>query len=147
MAMMANDGPSPLPPSLRLGLDAHQPLKRPYARFLLGPLFHDSRTPHVFESRWWATTYCRLPLRSSPHDVAFESWNISALICLNHAPSWFYFTLAESQNPNLWTYVCVFSTSSSSAFAFLVEMDFSFESLFAIKLVVITTAIPLFLLL
>ena len=41
------------------------------------------------------------------------------------------FTFAESRKSDLWTYVCVL-TLSSSAFAFLIEMNLSFKSLFAI---------------
>jgi len=49
---MASDGPSPLPPSLRLGLAAHQPSRRHQAQSWpvpAGPLtmFHNPRTPHV----------------------------------------------------------------------------------------------------
>jgi len=65
------------------------------------------------------------------HVVAFESWNICAPISLSRVPSWFYFTFAESRKPDLWTYVCNF-TSAISVFALPIEMDFSFESLFAI---------------
>ena len=50
MVVMASDGPSPLPPSLRLGLPAPQPSRRHHAQFLLGPSFHDPRTHHVLES-------------------------------------------------------------------------------------------------
>jgi len=60
-----------------------------------------------------------------PQIVAFESQTISAPICLSR------FTFAESRKPNLWTCVCIF-TFSSSAFAFLIEIDSSFKSLFAI---------------
>jgi len=60
-----------------------------------------------------------------PQVVAFESWTISAPICLNR------FTFAESQKSDLWACVCVW-TFSSSAFACLIEMNFCFESLFAI---------------
>jgi len=60
-----------------------------------------------------------------PLVVALESWTISVTICLN------CFTFAKSQKPDLWTCVCVF-TFFSSAFAFLIEMTFSFKSLFAI---------------
>jgi len=48
---------------------------------------------------------------------------MSAPICLNR------FTLAESWKPDLW--IRVF-TLSSSAFAFLIDTNFSFKSLFAI---------------
>jgi len=51
--------------------------------------------------------------------VAFESWTISAPVCLNR------FTFAESQKSDLYTCVCVF-TFSSSAFAFLIRMHLSF---------------------
>jgi len=61
----------------------------------------------------------------APEVVAFESWTIPAPICLN------CFTLAESRKPDLWTCVRVF-TFSSSAFAVLIEMNFSSKSLFAI---------------
>ena len=47
---MARVCPSPLPSSLRLGLAVHQPLKRHYAQSLLVPSFHDPRTSHVLES-------------------------------------------------------------------------------------------------
>jgi len=60
-----------------------------------------------------------------PQVVAFESWTISAPICFN------CFTFAESRQSDLWTCVCVF-TFSSCVFAFLIEMNFSFKSLFAI---------------
>jgi len=71
--------------------------------------------------------YCASILQraTSPQVVAFESWTMSASICLN------CFTLAESRKPNLWTCLCVF-TFSSSALAFLIEMNFSFKSMFAI---------------
>jgi len=57
--------------------------------------------------------------------VAFESWTISAPSRLNR------FTFAEPWKPDFWTCVCGF-TFSSSAFAFLIEMNCSFKSLFAI---------------
>jgi len=47
---MASDGPSPQFPSLRLGVTAPQQLRCQHAQSLLGPSFHDSRTPHVLES-------------------------------------------------------------------------------------------------
>jgi len=50
MAVMASDGPSPHSPSLCLGLPAPQPSRRRHAQSLLGPSFHDPRTPHVLES-------------------------------------------------------------------------------------------------
>jgi len=62
-----------------------------------------------------------------PQVIAFESWTISASICLNR------FTFAESQKSDLKTCACIF-TFSSSVFAFLTEMNFSCKSLFAIWL-------------
>ena len=50
MVVMASNGPSPHPPSLRLGLPAPQPLRRHHAQSLLGPSFHDPRTHHLLES-------------------------------------------------------------------------------------------------
>ena len=47
---MASDGSSPHSPSLRLGLTALQPSRRHHAQSLLGPSFHDTKTPHVLES-------------------------------------------------------------------------------------------------
>ena len=47
MTMMATDGPSPHSPSLRLNLPAPEPSRRHHAQSLLGPSFHDPRTPHV----------------------------------------------------------------------------------------------------
>jgi len=52
MAVMASDGPSPHPHSLRLGLAAHKPSRPHHAQSLLRPSFHDPRlvTPHFLES-------------------------------------------------------------------------------------------------
>jgi len=147
MAEMASDGPSPHSPSLRLGLPAPQPTRRHHAQSLLGPSFHDPTTscsrilPRASRAslppRWWAMTPHRLSLRpctappscmqpaAPPQVVAFESWPISAPICLKR------FTFAESRKSDLWACVHVF-TFSSSAFAFLIETKFSFKSLFAI---------------
>jgi len=60
-----------------------------------------------------------------PQVVAFESWTISVPICLNR------FNFAESRKSDLSACGCIF-TFSSPAFAFLIEMNFSFKSLFAI---------------
>jgi len=56
--------------------------------------------------------------------VASKSETISVSIRLNR------FTLAESRKSDLWTCMCVFTLSS--AFAFLIEMNISCKSLFAI---------------
>ena len=53
------------------------------------------------------------------------STHFPSLLCVN------CFTFAESLKPDLWSCVCVF-TFFSSAFASLIEMNFSFKSLFAI---------------
>ena len=47
---MASDDPSPYSPSLRLSRTVPQPSTRCHAQTLLGPSFHESRTPHVLES-------------------------------------------------------------------------------------------------
>ena len=145
---MASNGPSPHFPSLRLGLPAPQPSRRHHAQpeSLLGPSFHDPRTHHVFEShpeqaaslsrrddgrRHAVGSHSALALRlylaacNPSSGCRFWVLTISAPICLNR------FTFAESRKFDLWTCVCVF-TFSSSAFAFLIEMNFSFKSLFAI---------------
>jgi len=138
---MASDGPSPHPHSLRLGLAAHQPLRPHHAQSLLRPSFHDQRTPHFLESH---------PERGAPlsrrdderrHAVGshsalalhlyFAACNPSSncrIWVLDHLCS----NLSQSERhrrPDHWT--CVF-TFSSSAFACWIEMNFSFESLFAI---------------
>jgi len=60
-----------------------------------------------------------------PQVVAFDPETISAPICLN------CFTFAESRKSDLWTCMCV-STFFYPAFTFLIETNFSFQSLFAI---------------
>jgi len=67
-----------------------------------------------------------LQLATPPQVVAFESLTISAPICLN------CFTFAESRKSDLWTCVCVFTFASSAFLFFLIKMNFSFKSLFAI---------------
>ena len=47
---MASNGHSPHSPSLCLGLTVSQPSRRRHAQSLLGPSFHDPRTPHVLET-------------------------------------------------------------------------------------------------
>ena len=144
--MVASDGRLPHFPSLRLGLPAPQPSRRHYAQSLLGLSFHDpknascSRIPPrasraSLPPRRWAMTCCQLSLHprteplfcnpaAPPQVVALESWTISAPICLN------CFTFVESRKPDLWTCMCIFPLSSS-AFAFLIEMNCNFKSLFA----------------
>jgi len=50
MAVIASNGPSHHPTSLRLGLAAHQPSRRHHTQSLLGPSCNDPRTPLVLES-------------------------------------------------------------------------------------------------
>ena len=71
--------------------------------------------------------HCAFTLQPAtpPQVVAFESLTISAPICLNR------FIFAESRKSDFWTCACVF-TFSSSDFAFLISMNFSFKSPFAI---------------
>jgi len=104
MVVMASDGPSPHPPSLRLGLPAPQPSRRHHALSLLGHQFHDARTHHVIESHpeQAAPLSCRdderrhaigshsaLALRlhlaacNTSSSCRFESYTISAPIYLN----------------------------------------------------------------
>jgi len=144
MVVMASDGPSPHSPSLRLGLPDPTKSRHNHAQSPLGSSFHDPKTHHVLEShpeqaallsrrnnerRHAVGSHFALALRlylaAGNPSSSCRFWTISDPICLNR------FTFAESRKPNLWTCVCVF-TFSSSAFTFLIEMNFSFESLFAI---------------
>ena len=123
---MASDGPSLHSPSLCLGLPAPQPslARRHHAHSLLGPAFHDPGTHHhdVLESTpskprlspaatmsddtisaLTPSLHCASILQPAtpPQVVAFESYTISAPICLNR------FTFADSWKSDLWTCVCV----------------------------------------
>jgi len=98
---MVSNGHTPHPSSLRLGLATHQPPWRHHAQSLLGPSFHNPRTPHVLESHLERAApfsrrdddrlsalppplHCASILQpATPDVVAFKSWNISAPICLN----------------------------------------------------------------
>jgi len=143
---MASDGPSPHFPSLRLGLPASQPSRRHHAQSLLGPSFHDPRTHHVLE--FHPEQAAPLSRRDDKRRRAVGSHSALALrlyltACnpssscgfwvLDHLCSNLYrsYHLCESQKSDLWTCVCVL-TFSSSAFAFLIDMNFNFKSLFAI---------------
>jgi hypothetical protein len=116
MAVMASNGLSPHFPSLRLGLTAPQPSRRHHAQSLLRPSFHDPRSL-MFSNRTPskprlspATTMSddilsalSSPLHcasisqpvTSPQVFDFESWTISAPICLNR------FTFADSRESDL----------------------------------------------
>ena len=145
---MATDGPSPHFTSLRLGLTAPQPSRRHHAQSLLGPSFHDPRTPHVLEShperaaplsrrddeRWHAVgshsaLALRLYLAACNPSSSCHFWVWDHLCSrLNLSRSFHLCWITEIRTLNL--YVCF--TFSSSAFTFLIEMNSSFKSLFAI---------------
>jgi len=103
--VIASDGPSPLPPFLRLGLATHQPSRGHHPQSLPGPSFHDPRTLHVLKSHperaaplpaalvinnmlSAPTLPFILQPATPPHFVALESWTISAPICLRVGPNW-----------------------------------------------------------
>jgi len=146
MAVMASDGPSPHSPSLHLGLPAPKPSRHHHAQSLLGPSFHDPRTPHVLESHPEQAAPLSLRYDELRHAVGSHSalalrlylaacnpssscrfWVLDHL-CFNLSQSFYLFWITKS---DLWACVCVF-TFFPSAFAFLIEMSFSFKSLFAI---------------
>jgi len=147
MAVMGSDGPSPYFPSLRLGLPAPQPSRRHHTQSLLGPSFHDPRTHHILES---------LPERAAPpsrrdnershaigsHSVLAMRLHLAACnpssscrfwvldhLCSNLSQSFHLCWITEIRSLNLW--VC-FYLFLFCLFTFLIEMNFSFESLFAI---------------
>jgi len=149
MVEMACNGPSPHSPSLRFGLPARQPSRCHHAQSLLGTSFHDPRTHHVLESypkplqaaplshrddeRWPAigshsTLALRLHLAACSPSSSCRFWVLDHL-CSNLSHSFHLCWITEIRSQ--WTCVCVF-TFSSTAFAFLIEMNFSFKSLFAI---------------
>jgi len=143
---MANNGSSPHPLFLRIGLAAHQPSNRHHDQSLLGPSFHDSRTPHVrvFESHpeWAAPLSCRdderrhavgPPLRPCTYLAACKSFSSCRFWLLDHFCSnlfqlFFIFEITKTRSLNL----CVCFYCNLFCFAFLKDMDSSFESLFAI---------------
>jgi len=144
---MANNGPSPHLPSLRLILAAHQPSRCHHAQSLLGPSFHYPRTPHVLESHperathhsrrddEWSNAVGSHSVLELRNYLAACTWPLLKLSLLSLGPSVLQFVSHVSFLLNHWNPifepVCVFSFSSS-ALAVLTEMDFSFESLFAI---------------
>jgi len=146
MVVIASDGPSPHSPSLRLGLPASQPSRRHHAQSLLGPSFHDPRTYHVLEShpeqaatlshrddeRWHtigshSVLALRLHLAACNPSSSCRFWVLDHL-CSNLSQLFHPYWITEIRSVNL----CVCFTFFSSAFAFLIEMNFSFKSLFAI---------------
>jgi len=88
-----------------------------------------SRASHP--PRRWAMTRHRLSLRPCTAPPSCSLKPLLNLSLLSLRPSLLQFVSIVSPLLNHGTCVCVF-TFSSSAFAFLIEMDFSFKSLFAI---------------
>jgi len=154
---MASDCPSPLPPSMLRGLATLHPSRHHHVQSLLGSSLYDTRTPHVLESHseraalltgQWVTTCSWLPTLcpcTAPLSCSLELLLNLSLLILGPSLIWYVptachrdsvqtkCTLAQPRKPDLWTCVSVL-TFFSSAFAFLIEMDFSFEFLFAILL-------------
>ena len=142
MVVMTSDGPSPHSPSLCLGLPGPQPSRRQHAQSLLGPSFHDPGTHHVLEShpeqvaplsrrddeRYHAiVTHLRLHLATCNPSSSCRFWVLDHL-CSNLSHSFHLCWITEIRSLNL--YVCFIF--SSSVFTFMIEMKFSFQSLFAI---------------
>ena len=80
-------------PSLCLGLTGPQPSRRHHAQSLLGPSFHDSRTPHPprasrasLPPRRCATTYCQLSLRPCTAPLSCSVQPLLKLSLLNLGP-------------------------------------------------------------
>jgi len=163
MAMMASNGPWPYSPSLHIGLTTPQPSRRHHAQSLLGPSFHDTGVPHVLGAsraslppQRWATIYYRLSLRPCTTPLSCSLQPLLKLLLLSLRPSLLQcvsivslncFTLAESQKPDVWNGVCVF-TFSSSAFTLKVSDRNESQLKFPMfNLVVITTLTPQLLLL
>ena len=146
MVLMASDGPSPHSPSLCLGVPAPQPSRRHHAQSLLGPSFHDPGTHHVLESHpeqaaplsrrddgrchaivSHSVLALRLHLAACSPSSSCRFWVLDHL-CSNLSQSFHFCWITKIRSLNL----CVCFTFSSSVFTFLIEMNFSFKSLFAI---------------
>ena len=146
MVVVASDDPLTHFPSLRLGLTAPQPSRHHHALSLLRPSFMNPRTPYVLESHPKRATplSCRnderrhaggsqsaLALRfylaacSPSSSCRFWVWEH---LCSNLSQTFHLCWIPETWSLNL----CVCFTFSSSAFAVLLEINFSFKSLFAI---------------
>jgi len=154
---MASDGPSPQFPPLRLGLPASQPSRRHHAQSLLGPSFHEPRTPHVLEShteqaaplsrrddepRHAVGFYCdsalalRLYLAACNPSSSCRFWVLDHL-CSNLSQSFDFCCITETRSLNLC--VCLY--------LFIFCLCFPDRNEFQLQvpvfiLVVITTAIP-----
>jgi len=127
-------------------LSAPQPSRRHHAQSLLGPSFFDSRTHHVLESH--PEQAAPLSRRDDERWHAISSNSVHALLlhlaaCSPSSSCRFWFLdhlysklsqsfhlcwITEIRSLNL----CVCFIFSSSTFAFLIEMNFSSKSLFAI---------------
>jgi len=122
MVVMASDGPSPHPPSLRLGLPAPHPSRCHHAQSLLGPSFHDPGTHHVLESHTkraaplsrrdderchalvsHSVVALRLHLATCSPSTNCRFWVLDNL-CSNLSQSFHLCWITES---DLWTCVCV----------------------------------------
>ena len=146
MVVMASDGPSPYFSSLRLGLPALRPSRRHHAQSLLVPSFHDPRTFHVLESH--SEQAVPVPRRDDERRHAIGSHSALTLrlylaacspssncrfwaldhLCSNLSQSFHFCWITKIRSLNM----CVCLAFSSSVFIFLIEMNFSFKSLFAI---------------
>ena len=134
--------PIPLPCALA---SVPQPSRRHHTQSLLGPSFHDPRTHHVLESHpeqasslfrrdderrhaicSHSTLALRLHLAACSPSSSYRFWVLDHL-CSNLSQLFHLCWITE-----IWSlHLCVF-TFSSSACAFLMEMNFSFKCLFAI---------------
>jgi len=136
----------PHSPSLRLGLPAPQPSRRHHAQSLLGPSFHDPGMHHVLESHpkqaaplsrcddeqchaivSHSVLALRLHLAACSSSSSCRFWVLDHL-CSNLSQLFHLCWITEIRSLNL----CLCFTFSSSVFTFLIEMNFSFKSLFAI---------------
>ena len=136
----------PLIPIPFLGLIAPQPSRRHHAQSLLGPSLHDPKTHHVLvshperavplsrredERRHAVGSHSALALHlylaACNPSSSCRCWVLDHL-CSNLSQLFHPYWITEIRSVNL----CVCFTFFSSAFAFLIEMNFSFKSLFAI---------------
>jgi len=160
MAVMASDGPSPQSPSLHLGLPAPKPSRRHHAQSLLGPSFRDPRAHHVLESHpeqaaplsrrdderrhvvgSHSAIALRLCLAACNPSSSCRFWVLDHL-CSNLSQSFHFCWITEIRSLNLCVcfYVCFFCLCFSDRNELQLQVP-------VCNLVVITTAIPLLLLL
>ena len=98
MVVMASDGPSPHPPSLRLGFPAPQPSRRHHAQSLLGPSIHSSAAVGIRAQISLKKTQCDLSLLDwkNHHTKIFKSF----CLCNFH---WTWITCGNFENVRSWT--------------------------------------------